>query len=992
MWKMAESHRLSSGGRIDRGRPLTFTFDGRPYRGYAGDTLASALLANGVGIVGRSFKYHRPRGLFTAGPEEPNGIVQIGAPPTEEPNAKAPVTELYDGLAAKSVNCWPTASRDILAVTGLAAPLLVAGFYYKTFKWPGWRLFSPVVRHMAGLGTVPKAADPDDYDRRHAHSDCLIVGGGPAGLAAALSAADTGKRVILVDEQCELGGSFLWERETLDGSAATAWVETAAAELNARANVTVLTRATASGYYDHNLVTVVERVRDHLPPGDGADLPRERFLRIRAGQVILATGSIERPLVFPNNDRPGIMLASAMRHYVNRYAVAPGRTVLLYTNNDSAYRSALDLQAAGVRVAGVVDVRAEPAGRLPGLAARAGIPVFAGHAVVDTRGRRGIRSAVLAPIDLESGTLGTDRRTVACDALGTSGGWSPSVHLHSQSGGKLRFDEEKCCFVPSAAAQNCVSIGAANGVFELDACFAEGVAAGGGDISLPDAGSRPDAPMAALWDLPADQPAIGNAKRWVDLLHDVTANDVALAARENFRSVEHFKRYTTTGMATDQGKTSNVNALAILGQVTGRSIPQVGTTKFRPPYTPVTMGTVAAGATGELAAPLRRLPMHGWHIAHGGALEEFGGWLRPVCYPQGGEDEHAAVEREVLNVRRNVGLLDYSPLGKIDVRGPDAAEFLNRLYINNVKSLKIGRARYGVMLDEHGAIMDDGIFARLADDHFWVMTTSAGASRAYRWFEEWRQCEYPQFRVAIAPITSGWGTISIQGPKARELLMRLASDIDLGPKAFAHMAVRAGTLCDVPCRIVRASFTGELGFEVSVPRGYAQALWCALMEAGDALGAQPFGVEALMVMRTEKGFIHVGVDTDTGVIPDDVGLGGIARNKSEDFVGKRSLMRPDAVRDDRERLIGLRAAGGALLPSGGIILAPGHAKAPAPMQGRVTSSYWSPTLDRPVALGLIKGGAARRGEMVTIYDADGTHQAEVVAPCAYDPDGERIRG
>lgn len=980
---MSINFRLNKTGRINRDQPVSFQFDGKSYQGFEGDTLASALMANGVRIVGRSFKYHRPRGIFSAGAEETSAIVQLGVPPYEEPNVLATTIEINDGMTARSVNAWPNASFDLLAIFGLAKPFFVSGFYYKVFKWPSWKFWSPMVRWMAGLGTMPKVSDPDDYDYSHAHTDVLIVGTGPAGLMAALAHAKSGKRVMLVDQNTALGGSLLYEREVLDDRPALDWVRDVEQHLRKLENVTILPRATASGYYDHNMITVSERLKTHK-----GYQPRERFWHIRAGKVILATGAIERPLVFANNDRPGVMLASAVRHYVTRYGVTPGKHILIATNNDDAYRTALDLHAAGVSVVGIVDVRIDPQGELVKAVCNIGIRLYSGQVVTDTKGRRGVTSAIITSIDLETDSLAENSQTIACDVVATSGGWSPVVHLHSQSGGKLRFDETTQSFVPREYVQDNICIGAANGTFDLAGCLAEG--AGETDIEPPKAKAIKTDPLAPLWDLPQNLDKVRYAKRWVDLLHDVTASDVKLAARENYVSVEHFKRYTTTGMAMDQGKTSNVNALAILGQATDRTIPEVGTTKFRPPYRPVTMGAMAARSTGELFHPLRHLPVHDWHKAHGAEMEDYGGWFRPVCYKKSGETEHDAVTREVMAVRHAVGILDYSPLGKIDVRGPDAAEFLNRFYVNNVKTLKVGRARYGLMLNEHGTIMDDGVFARLAEDHYWVTTTSGGAAHFAGWLEEWRQCEWPDMDVVITSLTTGWGTISLQGPRARDLLLRLETDIDLSKEAFPHMAVRTGKIEGVSARILRTSFTGELGFEVNIPLSYTEALWEKLMAVGHDLGITPFGIEALMVMRTEKGFIHVGVDTDSSSIPDDVGFGPVARNKKDDYVGNRSLYRPDAIRGDREVVVGLKAVGDNPLRMGSIILEAGHTSAPAPMEGRVTSSYMSPTLGHPVALGVIKGGAKRMGEIVKIYDVDGAGEAEVVAPCFYDPKGERL--
>lgn len=964
---------------------VAFYFDGKKYYGQSGDTLAAALLRSGVYIVGRSFKYHRPRGVFSAGVEEPNAIVQIGDKEIEQPNVQATRVEIYEGLVARSLNAWPSARFDLLSVMGLLSPLFISGFYYKVFKWPSWRFWSPVVRKMAGLGTMPKSADQNTYDKAYSHTDILIVGAGPAGIMACLAHASLGARVTMVEQNSQLGGSLLFEGEVINDQPAILWLADAVRQLSAMDNVTIIKNATATGYYDHNLITVSEDVGRS---SSDQKQPNERFHHIRAGKVIIASGAIERPLVFPNNDRPRVMLASAIRQYLNQFGVVVGKRVLIATNNDTAYQTALDMHNAGVQVEGVVDARKNPNGALAKAARAAGITIFAGHVVINVHGRRGVKAATITAIDSKNMTLNNMSQTITCDCLGVSGGWSPVVHLHSQSGGKLKFDNKSQSFIPSGYVQENICIGAANGTFDLGDCLREGADDTGFDI--PKTSSQKHGPILALWDLPKNLSKIKHAKRWVDLLHDVTANDVALAARENYTSIEHFKRYTTTGMALDQGKTSNVNAIAILATETERKISEVGTTKFRPPYTAVTMGAMSARSTGALFRPLSLLPCHKWHTENGALMEDYGGWQRPVCYAHVDETEENAISREVLAVRSHVGILDYSPLGKIDIQGADAAQFLNNFYVNNVESLKVGRTRYGLMLNEHGSIIDDGVFARVADDHFMVTTTSGGARSRSLWFEEWRQCEWPEMDVVINPITNGWGTISLQGPNARKLLSLLDTDINLSKEAFPHMAIRLGNIEGVPTRILRASFTGELGFEINVPRSYVDALWRRIIDIGGQFDLTPFGVEALMILRTEKGYIHVGVETDSSSIPDDVGFGMVARNKAKDYIGKRSLYREDAIKADREALVGLKSVNGEVLPMGGIIMAKGFANAPAPMDGRVTSSYQSPSLGVPVALGLIKGGNKRLGEIVKIYDANGISEAKVVPSCFYDKDGEKL--
>ncbi|MTI08384.1 sarcosine oxidase subunit alpha family protein [Curvivirga aplysinae] len=973
------SFRLPSKGRLNREKLISFTFDGKTYFGYEGDTIASALMANDVSVVGRSFKYHRPRGIMAAGAEEANAIAQLGTPPFEEPNVRMTTTAIQEGLTLKSVNCWPNAKYDLLAVTGILKRFFVAGFYYKVFKWPGWKFWSPMVRQMAGLGTIPKENDPSAYDHQYKHVDVLVVGAGPAGIRAALEHAKEDKQVLLVEQDHQIGGALLFEDAQIFNLSALKWIDAQKEKLQSHPNVTVMTRSTAVGYYDDNLLAVSERLTDHIDVNKVADTPREKLWHIRAQKVVLATGAIERPLVFSNNDLPGIMLASAIRTYVNRYEVSPGHKVVIATNNDDAYRTALCLQKAGVKVVALVDARQSPDGYLVHAVEDAGIEILKGHVVTEAKGQKRLSSVTVSPIDLSENVLSTMRFNLKCDLLGMSGGYSPVVHLHSQSGGKLRFDDCKLAFVPSLYVQDNECIGAANGYFELS------------DI-LSDVEPIHNSPIEALWDLPTEREDIRHAKRWVDFQHDVTSSDVNLAARENYTSVEHFKRYTTTGMAMDQGKTSNINALAILGQVTNRDIPEVGTTKFRPPYTPVTMGAFAGRKRGKLFKPIRYLALNSWHEAYDAVFDEYGIWTRPAYYKEDNETAQAAIEREVLHVRHAVGILDYSPLGKIDVRGKDAAEFLHKFYINNVKAMKVGVARYGLMLNEQATVMEDGVFSRLEEDHFWLTTTSGNAAMIAGWLDEWRQCEWPYLDVIVTPMTTGWGTISIQGPKSRKLLETLGLDIDFANEAFPHMTVRCTTLGSVEIRILRTSFTGELGYEVSMPSSYMRSMWEALLERGKELKVEPFGVEALLVMRTEKGYVHVGGDTDSATIPHDIGFGAMADRKKDDFIGQRSLTREAALQKNREQLVGLEVIGDKVLPVGGIIMANGYSAPPAPIEGRVTSSVYSPTLKKPVALGLVLNGYERMGEVINIYDFEGSYEAKITSTCFYDTKGELVHG
>ncbi len=1001
---MNQPWRTFTGGLVDRDRPLAFRFNGRDYTGFAGDTLASALLAAGVHLVGRSFKYHRPRGIVSAGSEEPNALVQLETGGYTQPNLRATQVELYEGLSAASQNCWPSVELDVGAVNNLLSRAFPAGFYYKTFMWPPglWMKYEELIRRAAGLGKAPQAPDPDVYDKMHAHCDVLVAGGGPAGLAAALAAARTGARVILADEQAETGGMLLGTRERIDDAPGHEWARAATAELAAMDNVRVLTRTTVFAYFDHNYLALVERVHDHLPPGSMPGRARQRLWKVRAKEVVLATGAHERPLVFRNNDLPGIMLASAARTYVNRYAVRPGDRAVVCTNNDSAWDAALDLSDVGVLVC-IADARPQPPADLRDAARDRGIEVLANHAVVAAYGaKRRVHRVEVAALDGSGRALAGHRRPMSCDLVCMSGGWSPAVHLHSQSRGKVVFDPERACFVPGEPVQAERSAGAANGTFELDFVLAEGREAGktaaaaaghrrrGGGAS-PKVDARRTLPMRPLWQVPLP-PGMRADKSFVDFQNDVTAADIRLAAREGYRSVEHTKRYTTTGMGTDQGKTSNVNALAILGDALRRDIPEVGVTTFRPPYTPVTFGALAGRDLGALMDPVRRTPMHTWHAAHGALWEDVGQWKRPWYYPRAGESMREAVSRECLAARNAVAILDASTLGKIDIRGPDAAELLNRVYTNGWKSLAPGRCRYGLMCTEDGMVFDDGVTLRLDEDRYLMHTTSGNAARVLGWLEEWLQTEWPQLRVYCNSVTEQWATASICGPFARRLLAELTTDIDLAPEAFPLMSWRAGTVAGLSARVMRISFTGELSFEINVAADHGLALWTALVHAGEKYGITPFGTETMHVLRAEKGFIIAGQETDGTVTPLDLGLEKMV-SKAKDFIGRRSLARADCLREDRKQLVGLRTADPQeVLPEGAQIAAAPPGQPPVPMIGHVTSSYWSANLEHSIALALVRGGRARHGETVWLPLERDVAKATVCEPVFLDPAGERMHG
>jgi len=986
------SFRSADGGRIDRARPLRFVFDGKSYSGYVGDTLASGLLANGVHLVGRSFKYHRPRGILAAGSEEPNALVTVSRDAARRtPNLRATQVELYDGLIAESQNRWPSLRFDIGRVNDRLSAFFPAGFYYKTFMWPrrAWKsLYEPLIRRAAGLGVAPTQPDPDRYAQRYAHCDVLVVGAGPTGIAAALAAAQMGSRVILCDESSEFGGSLLGDAAArVDGAAALDWLQRSVQVLAQNRRVCLLPRTTAFGYFPHNFVGLNERLTDHLALPD-AHQPRERLWQVRARRVVLATGAIERPLVFPGNDRPGIMLAGAAQTYLNRYGVRVGDRLVVVTACDAAYRAALDLRAAGVAVAAVADLRPAPSGALPEAARRAGISVLPGSTVLGTEGDLRVREIALGQIG-DAGAARAARR-FACDAVLMSGGFTPSVHLFSQSRGKLVWNEALQAFVPGQSAECERSAGACRGITDLAQALADGAAAGAGADAAPQ--PHPDATVPSARRFAVDAPARAE-KAFVDWQNDVTTRDLRLAAREGFHSIEHVKRYTTTGMATDQGKTSNLNALAIVATGLDVPIPQVGLTTFRMPYTPVTFGSFAGISRGDLFDPKRTTPTHEWAAAKGAVFENVGLWKRARYFPRAGEDMHAAVARECRAVRSACGIFDASTLGKIEVVGADAAEFMNRLYINSWSGLAVGRSRYGILCREDGFIYDDGVVARTAPERFHVTTTTGGAPRVLAMMEDYRQTEWPDLNVWLTSTTEQWAVIAVQGPNARRVLEPLVEDIDVSAAAMPHMSVGHGRIRGAPMLLFRVSFTGELGFEINVPADYGAAVWEAIYGAGQSHGMVEYGTESMHVLRAEKGYIIVGQDTDGTVTPDDAGLSwAIGKNKA-DFVGKRSLERASMKAADRKQLVGLKTRDGrTLLEEGAQVAAKAAQKPPMELIGYVTSSYASSVLGYPIALALVAGGRARLGQTLYVPMPSGDLEVEVTSPVFYDPSGARING
>lgn len=973
-------YRLGKGGHIDRSRAIHFRWNGRKIPAFSGDTVASALLANDVAVVGRGMKLHRPRGVFSIGPEEPNALVSLGRGAQLEASARATMVPAREGLDVRAQNAWPSVGFDFGRILDRTSGLWHAGFYNKTFTRPSWDFWEGWIRRTAGLAKPPREPDPAKYEAVNAHCDLLVVGGGPTGLLAAQAASRAGLRVILAEQDFECGGRLLATNTLINDAPVTVWFASVLGELAASRDVTLLTLTTCFGLYDHGMAGLLQR----LEAGNKPSPFRERYWRVHAKQVLLATGAIEQPLVFERNDLPGIMLAGAVRQYANRYGVAAGRRIVLATNNDSAYLAALDLVAAGAPVKLVVDSRSEAPADLAKWLRAQQVDVREGTSVVRAIGRKRLERVKLSNGD-----------EVACDALGVSGGWMPAVHLWSHARRPLAYDESRRCFGPQDSRPPLQAAGALNGCTTLDASFGDTLEAvqrvlaeNGKPTDLLVA--RPivqEAPLSPEVGVPPRAEGANTSREWLDILHDVTVADAAIALDEGYSHIELLKRYTTTGMAPDQGKTSNLNALHTVAEMTSTSPAAVGTTTFRPPFTPVTLGAIAGRTTGVRFMPRRHLPAHAEHVALGAHWWESGGWMRPACYPKKGETPHQAVLREASAVRAGVGLFDASPLGKIEVTGPDAAKFLDHFYVNSVAKLDDGRVRYGLMLNENGVIIDDGTVARLARDHFVVTTTSSGASRIAAWMEEWRQCEWPDLEAFVTPVTSHWATFAIAGPRARQLLARFRTDIAFDWRSLPHMSLREGKFAGVPARLYRVSFSGELGYEINVPARYGAALWSELLKTGADFGVTPYGVETVLLLRLEKGYLHVGADTDGTTAPADVGWGEVAAKRKGDFIGKRSLTRTDNQRADRLQLVGLTDANGDALVPGAHLRFAGTTEG---TDGWVTSAAHSPALGKTIALAMLRGGRARLGERVSVHDLDRKCEALVVPTAFLDAEGKRL--
>ncbi len=970
---------LSIKNNIKKEKKINFVFDNKKLVGYEGDTLASALLRNGIHLVGRSFKYHRPRGILSSGSEEPNALVTLGKKNDSEPNLKATEIELYEGLFAFSQNRFPSLKIDFASFFSFFSDLLPAGFYYKTFMWPKsfWMIYEKFIRRMAGLGKVTTIKhDSNRYEKKYSHVDILIVGGGPCGLIAALQTASSGQRVLLCEAENIFGG---WlnsnEKIKIEGKSTNIWKKEILKEISEKNNITLLNRTTAFNYEDHNFVTLSEKVTTHLSVKN-SHLPKMRLWKVRARQVILATGCIERPLIFEGNDLPGIMLSSAVLTYINRFSVLPGKSAVILTNNDDAYFTALRLKEVGCNIKSIIDLRHYVRGELVKLAIKEKIEILNGYTVIQASGINHINRIKVAKFDEITKEIITNPEYIDCDLLVTSGGLNPSVHLHSQARGKISWDNKLLCFKPTDSHEQEKSIGACNGTFDLQKGIKEAIYASkravqlnGGSVTLLNVPKidviKQSFQPKNMWELPTDVPENQRKKAFVDFQNDVTSFDLKLAKREGYTSIEHVKRYTTTGMATDQGKTSNVNAIGILSELFFTDIPSIGTTTFRMPYSPTSFGLIAGRNINRLFDPVRTTPLDAWHREKNARFEHVGQWMRAWYYPKQNESFTDAVNREVKAVRTNAGILDASTLGKIDIRGPDSSEFLNRLYTNRWDNLAIGHCRYGLMLKEDGMVFDDGVTTRLNHDHFHMSTTSGGASNVLGWMEELLQTEWPDLKVFLTSVTEQWSVITISGPSAKSILFESGCDIDLDDKNFPFMTFQEGHISGLPVRVFRISFTGEVSYEINVRSKFATSLWHKIYEAGNSYDLTPYGTEAMHVLRAEKGFIIVGQETDGTVTPIDLGLSWIVSKKKNDFIGKRALDRNSMHSQDRKQLVGLLTKDPkVVIPEGAHAVSDINQELPFEMLGHVTSSYFSKNLEHSIALALLKDGRSLIGNTV----------------------------
>ncbi len=997
---MTQEFRLKDEGLIDRSKKISFKFNGKKYFGYEGDTLASALIANGVHLVGRSFKYHRPRGFYGAGVDDPYALVQLIRNNETIPNIKATEQELFEGLEAKSVNCWPNVNFDIGGINNFLRIFLPAGFYYKTFMWPKsfwYRIYEPFIRKAAGFGVVTHEHDKERYEHKYEYCDLLVTGSGPSGLASAYSAAKNGAKVILAEDKPRFGGSLLTSEVTIGNQTGKEWADKIVTELKEMPNVVVKNRAQVFGYYDHNMLVMSERISEHMPKTEKF-MPKQKLWYIRAKEVVISSGSIERPIVFGNNDTPGILLSSAAKEYMKVYGVLVGKKPLIFTNNDSAYETAIEFKKNGINPI-VLDSRKELNSDLITEAKNLGIDIKFEHVVVNANGYRKVKSADIAKISEDKTNLGKIEN-IACDCICVSGFWTPTIHLASQSGGKTKFNEDIDAFIPSQSKQNETTVGSANGIFNLNDTLKNSFEAGyelskkitskENKLSVPAVVEKKNSKHDKFWCVPL--PKGKKYKRFLDFQNDVAVSDIELALREGYRSIEHVKRYTTLGMATDQGKTSNLNGLQLVSNIENKVVPEVGHTTFRPPYTPVSIGAIVGREVGKHSKPTRKSPMHSWHEKNNAVFVDAGLWLRPRYYKKGNETLFDASKREAENVRKNVGVCDVTTLGKIDVKGPDAAEFLNRVYTNAWLKLPVGKARYGVMLREDGIVMDDGTTTRVSENHYHMTTTTAQAANVLSHLEYYLQIVWPELNVNVVSTTEQWAGAAIAGPKSRDLLQKLFPETDCSNEGLPFMGFIETKLFGVYARIFRISFSGELAYEVNVESDNGNFMWEKIIELGEEFKIQPYGTEALSTLRIEMGHV-AGSELDGRTTPFDSSLEGLL-SKKKDFIGKRSLQKEAFISPDREKLVGVVPLDKKTsIPEGSYIVRDANAKLPNPKLGHVSASCWSVEYNNPFSLAIIKDGKNMIGQKLFALSPlkKKSIPVEIVSSHYVDPKGERVR-
>ena len=999
---MSDNLRTSASKFIDQTTRVSFKFDGKTYFGFKGDTLASALLANNVHLVGRSFKYHRPRGIMTSGSEEPNAIVQINKNSSvTEPNVRATEVEIYDGLEASSQNCWPSVNFDIGGINNFLSPLLPAGFYYKTFMWPAsfWEKYEYFIRKSAGLGQSPTEPDPDIYDHNYVHCDVLVIGGGISGIMAAKISAENNFKTLLLEERPNLGGTTIYQKNDyfkINDQYSSDWLEKEIEQIKNLKNLEIKTRTSVAAYHGYNYLLARENLTDHLPLEKKQNLIRQRLLKIRAKKVITATGSIERPLIFDNNDRPGIMLSSAIKKYADFYGVACGKENVLFTNNDTAYETAISLNNKGIKINAIIDIREQNKSDLTNEINKAGIKIYNSYTVINTKGYKKINKITIMKLSKDGKTVTDSKIDINCDCLGVSGGWTPAVHLFTQSGGKLKFDDNDNIFIPNKYPSDQLSIGSCNGNLELDDIISNI------NVSLKNflrldktnfenlkINSSKSISKRNIWLLPSNK-TVSKTKAFVDFQNDATAKDIKLALREGFRSIEHVKRYTTTGMGTDQGKLGNMNALGIISDTSNVKMSDLGTTTFRPPYTPLTFGTIVGRNVGEFFDAFRKTPMHDWHVQHKAKFENVGQWKRAWYYPKGNENMHDAVQRESKAAREGAGILDASTLGKIDIQGSDASEFLNRVYTNAWSKLAVGKCRYGLMLNEDGMVYDDGVTTRLSENHYIMTTTTGGAANVLGKLEDYLQTEWPELDVYLTSVTDHYATASVCGPNSKKIISKIIPNLDLSDENFPHMSFKNAKIGNIKCRVMRISFTGEQSYEINIQANYGKSLWEKCMDAGNEFNITPYGTETMHLLRAEKGFIIVGQDTDATLTPIDLQMDWIVSKKKYDFIGKRSLYRSDTIRDDRKQLVGILTDDpNEVLEEGAQIVAD-TSKKPVEMLGHITSSYFSPNLNKSIALGVVKGGKNMMGQKLFIPMKDKIINVKIADPVFLDKENKRL--